>query len=339
MTLRQKVGQLLMVGTPASSTAPATLSSISRQHVGNVILTGRSYAGIARPAGVALTVQRRATLPATCGVRLLVATDQEGGLVQVLHGRGLSEMPTAIQQGRQRPSRLRSMAELWAEQLKRSGVNMNLAPVADTVPGPAFVSRNPPIGAFDREFGFRSRVVADRVRAFAQGMLRGGVVPTTKHFPGLGRVRANTDTSSGVRDYVTTRHDTHVSPFAVAIKAGVPVVMMSTAIYHRIDPRRPAAFSSRIISGILRGDLGFKGVVISDDLANARQVEEWPMGARAVKFIDAGGDIALAVNPSVAPAMYRALLSRAKHSPRFRGEVNAAALRVLKLKERHGLLR
>lgn len=338
MTLQQKVGQLFMVGTPATSASSGTLAAIRKRHVGNVMLTGRSYGGTATPARVAAQMQARATADATDRVRLLVSTDQEGGQVQVLHGTGLSEMPSALQQGRWRPSHLRENAGVWAHQLRQAGVNMNLAPVEDTVPSPQAAQNNPPIGAYDREFGYRVKVVANHGRAFALGMSDHGVVPTIKHFPGLGRVHANTDTSTGVTDYVTTRHDAYLGPFQVSIDAGVPVVMMSTAYYHRIDAKHPAAFSPFIIGTMLRGDLGFRGVVISDDLANARQVSPWAPGARAVKFLRAGGDLVLAVNPSTLPAMYSAVLDRAQRNAQFRAKVNASALRILKVKQARGLL-
>ena len=338
MTLGQKVGQLFMVGTPATTVDAGTRSAISRRHVGNVMLTGRSYDGTAAPARVARTLQARAPAAATDGVRLLVATDQEGGLVQVLNGPGFSDMPTALRQGRWSPARLRRRAGTWGEQLVRAGVNMNLAPVEDTVPGPRAAEDNPPIGAYDREFGYRPRVVARHGRAFALGMSHHGVVPTVKHFPGLGRVHANTDTSSGVTDYVTTRHDAYLRPFATSVEAGVPAVMVSLAYYHRIDPDTPAVFSKVVIGTILRGDLAFGGVVVSDDLGDARQVAHWPAGARAVRFVAAGGDLVLTVDPQTLPAMYDAVLHKARNDPAFRDLVVAAALRVLRLKQERGLL-
>jgi beta-N-acetylhexosaminidase len=338
MTLPQKVGQLFMVGTPATSADSATLSAITARHVGSVMLTGRSYGGTLVPARVTSAMQARATAAATDRVRLLVATDQEGGQVQVLHGRGLSEMPSALSQGRWGLRHLRDEAGVWARQLRHAGVNMDLGPVEDTVAGPLAARSNPPIGVYDREFGYTVKVVANHGRAFALGMSAHGVAPAIKHFPGLGRVHANTDTSSGVTDYVTTRHDAYLVPFATSVKAGVPVVMMSTAYYHRIDPRNPAAFSPVVIGQVLRGDLGFHGVVMSDDLANTRQVSRWSYGARAVRFIDAGGDLVLTVNPSALPAMYGSVLERARHDAPFRAKVNASALRVLEFKQQRGLL-
>ena len=227
MTLRQRIGQLFMVGTPATSASSATLDAITHQHVGNVMLTGRSYGGTATPGRVAAAAQARTTGAATRDVDLFVATDQEGGQVQVLHGRGLAEMPSALQQGRWSPDRLHREATRWAGQLRAAGVNMNLAPVVDTVPGARAAQDNPPIGAYDREFGYTTRVVGNHGRAFTRAMDASGVAPSIKHFPGLGRVHANTDTSTGVTDRVTTRHDAYLAPFQTSIDAGAPFVMMS----------------------------------------------------------------------------------------------------------------
>ena len=336
MTLPQRVGQLFMVGTPATSASPRTLAQIGRFHVGNVMLTGRSYGGTRIPARVAAAMQARATGPATGHVRLLVATDQEGGDVQVLHGGRMAEIPSALAQGRWSPRRLQTAAGAWARQLRAAGVNLNLAPVADTVPGPAAAAHNPPIGAFDREFGYTPRVVARHGVVFARAMSSHGVVPTVKHFPGLGRVHANTDVWSRVTDRATRRHDPYLEPFRRAVDAGVPVVMMSTAYYSRLDPKNPAAFSSYIIRTMLRGDLGFRQVVVSDDLGSARQVAHWSSGARAVRFLEAGGDLVLTVDPSTLPDMYAAVLHRARTDRHFREQVNRSALRVLDVKaDRH----
>jgi beta-N-acetylhexosaminidase len=338
MTEAQRIGQLFMVATPADSVDPATRTQIRRYHVGNVMLAGRSSGGTQPPARVAAELQARATGPATRRVRLLVATDQEGGAVQVLHGPGLSEMPSGLQQGRLRTARLRDDAATWARQLRRAGVNMNLAPVLDTVPSPAAAAQNPPIGQFDREYGFRPRRVARHGIAFARGMADRGVVASVKHFPGLGRVTANPDESSGVTDRVTRPDDAYLAPFGRAIAAGVPSVMMSTAYYSRLDARHPAAFSRFVVGTLLRRQLGFHGVVISDDLGNARQVARWRPGTRALKFLGAGGDLVLTVNPGTLPAMYRAVRTRAGDSARFQARIHRAVLRVLELKEQQGLL-
>jgi beta-N-acetylhexosaminidase len=335
MSLRQRVGQLFMVGTPATGANSATFRALSRRHVGNVMLTGRSYGGLRTTARV---ISRLQGARATDGVRLFVATDQEGGDVQVLHGPGFSEIPTALRQGQLSPARLRDRAAAWARQLRRVGVNLDLAPVVDTVPSRRAAAQNPPIGYYDREFGHTARRVGRHGVAFVRGMADGRVATSVKHFPGLGRVHANTDTASGVTDRVTTRHDRYLQPFAAAVGAGVPFVMVSTATYRRLDPRRPAAFSPYVIDTLLRGDLDFDGVVISDDLGSAEQVSAWRPGQRAVRFLRAGGDMVLTVDPSVLPAMYDAVLRRVKASRAFRAKVDHAVLRILMAKQRHHLL-
>ena len=237
------------------------------------------------------------------------------------------------------PGALRAQATQWGSELSAAGVNLDLAPVLDTVPSAAAAGRNPPIGGFEREFGYDPATVAAHGVAVMQGLAAARVATSVKHFPGLGRVAANTDTSSGVVDSVTTRHDPYLAPFAAAAKAGTPFVMMSTAVYTRIDPDNPAAFSPAVVQGMLRGDLGFHGVIVSDDLGNARQVASVPVPDRALRFLAAGGDLVLTLDNSETAAMVGAVIARAHADPRFRAQVDASALRVLLAKQHLGLLR
>ena len=333
MSLRQRVGQLLMVDCPTTGVAGATIDAITQAHVGSVILDGTSTAGLQATSNVTGQLQRLAP----SNVRLFISTDQEGGLVQRLQGQGFTRIVSALQQGTIAPRQLRGFARGWGDQLHAAGVNVNLAPVLDTVP--ANFGSNPPIGDLDREFGHTPAVVTAHGVAVLRGMLAAGVDPTVKHFPGLGRVRGNTDTTRGVTDSVTTRNDPYLAPFRAAVNAGTPFVMMSTAIYSRIDPGVPAAFSHTIVTGMLRGDLGFQGVVISDDLGGAAQVSGTTVGQRAVRFIAAGGDMVLTVDATQAGRMTAALIAKARANPAFKALVNAAALRVLRAKRARGLLR
>jgi beta-glucosidase-like glycosyl hydrolase len=115
--------------------------------------------------------------------------------------------------------------------------------------------------------------------------------------------------------------------------------MVSSAMYTRIDAANPAVFSTTVVDGMIRTDMGFRGAIVSDDLGTAKQVAAWSPGTRAVKFLSAGGDLVLTVNPSQAPAMASAIRSRMAASATFRSQVNAAALRVLTVKQRMGLLK
>lgn len=332
MSEAQRVGQLLMVDCPTTGVAAATTAAIQTYHVGSVILDGTTYQGVT--ATKAVTTRLQGLAPAS--VKLLISSDQEGGLVQRLRGPGFSTIPSALTQGTWYHGTLWSNAVTWAQQLHAAGVNVNLAPVVDTVP-PGDTD-NPPIGDLDREFGHYPTTVIPHGDAFVRGMAQGGVDATAKHFPGLGRVTGNTDTTSGVRDTVTGPNDPYLAPFQSAVQAHVPFVMMSTAIYTRIDSAHPAAFSSTIVTGILRQRFGFTGVVISDDLGAAKQVSGYSVGSRAVDFIRAGGDLVLTVDASQAGAMTAALLQAASASSSFRALVDASALRVLTAKSALGLL-
>ena len=337
MSEGQRVGQLFMVGTPATSVSSQAVTDIQSYHVGNIILTGRSSAGVSATAAVSAQLQAKADANATAGVPLFISTDQEGGQVQVLSGTGFSSIPEALSQGGYATSTLRADAKTWGSQLRAAGVNVDLAPVLDTVPSASAAKNNPPIGYYHREYGYDPTTVSDKGGAFAAGLADAGVDATVKHFPGLGRVNANTDTSSGVTDTVTTRTDAYLAPFANAVKAGAPFLMMSTAYYAKIDPNNPAAFSPTIVTGMVRGDLGFQGVIISDSLG-ATQVASFTPGDRAVNFLQAGGDMALTNDPSLLPAMYNAVLNKANSDSSFKAKVDASALRVLTAKQNRGLL-
>lgn len=333
MSEAERVGQLVMMDNPSTSVSQLTLHDIRTLHVGAVILDGNSYLSASAISNLT------ARLQAAAGpVKLFVSTDQEGGLVRRMRGPGFSAMPSALVQGAEPVSSLSSAAVGWAKQLSAAGINVDLAPVLDTVPSNS--PGNPPIGDLDREYGHDTATVASHGVAVAQALGDGGVDATIKHFPGLGRVTGNTDTTSGVTDTVTTATatDGYLQPFAAAINQGVPFVMMSTAIYSRIDPGVPAAFSSVIIGGLLRGQLGFQGIVISDDLGAAKQVSGYSVANRAVDFVNAGGDIVLTVDASKVATMVAALLQRANSDSTFKAKVDAAALLVLQEKQRLGLL-
>ncbi|WP_435221180.1 glycoside hydrolase family 3 N-terminal domain-containing protein [Streptomyces sp. Tue6028] len=337
LTVPQRVGQLFMGSVRPSAPDSTRIDLMRKYHVGSVFLAGRSSAGTTATNTLVQGLQAKADSAAGHRVGLLVATDQEGGQVQVLSGPGFSTIPSALTQGSWTTSKLRSEAAVWAEELKAAGVNLNLAPVADVVPE-SLGTANAPIGRYDREFGHTAATVAPHSDAFLAGSAQSGVMATLKHFPGLGSVRDNTDTTANVVDTVTTRDSSSITTFGSGIKAGAPFVMISSATYSKIDANNRAAFSSTVIQGLLRKTLGFKGVVVSDDLGNAVAVKAVPAGDRAVKFLSAGGDLVLTVEPNLIPAMTQAVQSRMTQSATFRGQVDASVHRILNAKQKAGLL-
>jgi beta-N-acetylhexosaminidase len=338
MTEQQQVGQLFMAGVPATGPVSSAISTdITTYHAGSVILTGRSSAGVIATQQLTSQLQGLATSAATDAVPLLIATDQEGGNVQVLSGPGFSMIPTALSQGSEPSQQLRENASAWGGQLAAAGVNLDLAPVLDTVPA-SLASTNQPIGIYQREYGYTPAAVTAAGTAFIQGMQQAGVSVAIKHFPGLGRASGNTDTTYGVTDTVTTYNDPYLQPYASAVYwQGVPVVMVSEAIYTQIDPGHQAVFSPTVLGGMLRGELGFHGVIMSDSM-EATAVSELTPAQQAVDFISAGGDLVLTTDPTVIPAMYNAVLAQAQADPAFAALVSQAALTILMAKQQTGLI-
>ena len=330
---RAMAGQLLVVGAPLGAAVGPSVDLVKRLPVGGVLLTGRSREGVAAVAARTKALQRAST--ARPG--LLVTADQEGGQVQTLTGPGFSTIPTATEQGGWSGQRLTDAAASWGKELKAAGVNLDLAPVSDVLSAQLGAS-DLAVGVSRRTFGTDPGVVASSVLAFAAGLSRSGVAAAVKHFPGLGRVRANTDDTANVRDTTTAVDSPWLDPFQRAITAGVPVVMISSAVYTKIDATQPAAFSRPVITDLLRTRLHFAGVVISDDLGKAVAVAVVPAADRAVRFVAAGGDLVLTVDPQVSAAMLDGLVARAGKDPAFAATMTAAARRVLDAKDALGLL-
>ncbi|MFI8003370.1 glycoside hydrolase family 3 N-terminal domain-containing protein [Streptomyces sp. NPDC086010] len=334
----QRVGQLFMGGVNAAKPDQKRIAVLRKYHVGAVFLAGRSKSGTKATKSLSDSLQAKADTAAGHRVGLLISTDQEGGQVQVLSGPGFSTIPSGLTQGTWSTSKLRSQAAAWAKQLKSAGVNLNLAPVADVVPA-SLGKNNAPIGRYDREYGHTAATVAPHSTAFAEGFAQAGVLATLKHFPGLGYVRGNTDTTANVVDSQTTRTSASIAPFRAGIKAGAPFVMISSATYSKIDPKHRAAFSPTVIQEMLRKTLGFTGVVISDDLGNAVAVKSVAPADRAVKFLSAGGDQVLTVEPNLVPAMAKAVQARMATDTAFRTKVDKSVHRILTAKHKAGVLR
>ena len=336
MTPRGRVGQLFLLGVPASG-VDRLASAIERLAPGGVFLTGRSTAGVAATAAATASVQRLGA-SASGGVGMFVATDQEGGQVQILSGPGFSPIPSARVQGSWEPAVLQAAATRWGQELRAAGVNVDLAPVADVL-SPALGTANAAIGRYDRAFGTDPQVVSDHVLAFSRGMRDAGVVSTVKHFPGLGGVRDNTDFSAGVIDQQTTATDPTLLPFTSASNAETPWLMVSSAVYAKIDPDRAATFSAAIITTLLQEKIGYRGLIVSDDLGRAEQVAALAPGQRAVRFLAAGGDIVVTADPATLEPMIDKVLSAATRNPQFAVRITDAQRRILEAKAHLGLLR
>ncbi|AXH94840.1 glycoside hydrolase family 3 protein [Ornithinimicrobium avium] len=323
----------LQVGSAPSSLAPV----VQDGHVGNILYLGGWTGSIQDIAAASATVQALATRDATGGIGLLVAADQEGGEVQQLRGPGFSTIPTALVQATLGAEELTREATVWGEQLVAAGINLNLAPVADVVPAELGTS-NGPVGRWGREYGHDPQTVAAGIVPFIHGMQQAGVATSVKHFPGIGRITGNPDfTTDGLVDDVLTADDPYLDAFSAGIEAGASTVMVSSALYPRIDPDHPAMFSPAIIDGLLRRQLGYDGVVISDDV-NAAAVRGLTGVRPATDLVAAGGDVVLTGDTASGARMVEQVADLARTDPAFAAKVDASLLRVLELKDSLGLL-
>ena len=316
-----------MVGVEGDLDA-AEERAITRYKLGSVVLLGTQNRGVRETAGLNARI---ADLDPDAGI--LVAADQEGGTVQRLTGSGFGRMPSASRQAGLSDAELREAARTWVSALARAGVPLNLAPVADVVPA-SKRRTNAPIGKLGRGYGTDPAVVSAKTAAVIAGLEDAGVAATVKHFPGLGAVVGNTDHTAGVVDRVTAADSASLEPFRAAVDGGVGAVMVSSATYTRIDPKNRAVFSRKVI-GLLR-EWGYDGVVISDDLGAAASLNSVPASQRAVRFLAAGGDLAINASPGLTAAMVDGVKKRAIKDAAFAQQLTTSAARVLALKETVG---
>jgi beta-N-acetylhexosaminidase len=338
MSEAQRIGQLFLLGLANDQLGPNEISAIRTHHLGSVWFVEQSTAGAAAIREVANAVQVLASAETTANIRFFVAANEEGGLIQSLSGPGFTTIPSALDQSMVDPAVLRTRAAQWGRELLAAGVNLNFAPVLDVVP-PGTDAQNQPIGALRRGYGHDPATVSAHALAFMRGMEDAGITTTGKHFPGLGRVKGNTDFTAAVVDDVTTADDAYVAPFRDAIAAGVPFVMVALATYQKIDSASLAVFSPIVIRQMLRGSLGFNGVAVSDDLGATIAVANIAPADRAINFLSAGGDMIISKTVAPANAMATAISSRASTDAAFKARVDEASMRVIRAKIAYGLVR
>jgi beta-N-acetylhexosaminidase len=292
------------------------LTRIRNGKMGGVVLLRNGWLTQGTAATVTAELQRAAC---TRGEPLLIAVDQEGGIVRRLPWAPPTEAPAYMSS----PSVARDQASETATALKSVGIDVDFAPVVDT---PASVHNFLGSRAFSRSPAWNAKLA----RAFVTGLQTGGIAGTSKHFPGLGLAGGNTDHGRIVIGSAAWKLRQGLLPFKSAVAAGVKLVMISTAIYPRLDAsQKPAAFSSAIINGLLRKQLGFKGVTVTDSLT-APAADRIPH--TATRAMLAGSDLLIFGAESASERGYATLVQDAPSSPRLQARLTQAAARIRALK-------
>jgi len=307
-----------IVGALAGPPSPSFLARVRDGLVGGVILTGRWSS----QAEMSATTARLQAAACVAGAPLLVGVDQEGGRVRRLPWAAPADPPGALG-ALSDPDRVRREAAAAADGLRLAGVDVDFAPVADVVSIPSsFLGSR----AFSRDPAVAARLSS----AFVQGLQSAGIAATAKHFPGLGAASANTDDKAVVVRAGAATLTRGLAPFRSAIASGTRLVMVSSASYPALDATAsPAVFSRPIVSGLLRGKLGFRGVVVTDALDAPAAAATPHAPARA---IGAGVDLLLYTGERASEAGYASLLADASAGSTLRRQLTAAAARIDALK-------
>ncbi len=255
--LHRSVGQVFMVGIPGPTLDADTRAFLDEYTPGGIVLFKRNVQSATQ---VRRLVAQLHALGA--GVAPIVAIDHEGGRVDRLRLRPFTHFPpAAMVASTKSPRVVRSVAEAMGRELSAIGIDLDFAPVLDVWANP----RNAVIG--DRAYGTSAAQVVRMGLAAIEGLVRGGVLPCGKHFPGHGRTLGD---SHKVLPRVTasraTLTKTELAPFARAIRAGIPALMSAHVVYPALDAKRPATLSPAILTTLLRTRLKFGGVLFSDDL-------------------------------------------------------------------------
>jgi beta-N-acetylhexosaminidase len=341
MTLEEKIGQLFLVFFHGPALSPALSEMIVDYHIGGIVLF--SIAGnIENPAQVAQMINhaQAEAVAHGAGIPLFVSVDQEGGPVVRLTD-GVTHFPSQMAVGATASEELaRRMAQVTAQELAALGINMNLAPVLDVNNN----ANNPVIGL--RSFGSSPELVTRLGVAMLDAYREAGVIATVKHFPGHGDTTVDSHFGLPIIPHARERLDmVELAPFRAAVQQGAPAVMTAHVLFPAIDPDpdRPATLSPLVLQGLLRQEMGFEGVIITDSLGMGAlkqlvgTVEAAQLALRAGADIVAfGADIGATVDEQ--KAAYQRILSLVQAGEISEEAIDASVRRILRLKAEYHLL-
>lgn len=321
LTLEQQVGQVVVGGFDGRRAPRFVRSALARDRMAGVILFAANVGSpgeLRRLTASLRTASRRSAL---------VSVDQEGGLVRRIPFAG--PRPGQPRQGS--PARVRRIARAGAADLRRLGVNVDYAPVADVPTGPG-------ADIYERAFRGSPADVGRKVAAAVRGYGDRRVAATAKHFPGLGAAPRNTDDASVViRRSAAALDRVDLAPFRAAVAAGTPLVMAAHARYPALDRTHLASQSRAILDRLLRGRMGYRGVVVTDALEAQAVLRRLPVERAAERSLAAGADLLLLTRPASYGRAVARLRARARSSPALRARLRTSVARVLELKRSLGL--
>lgn len=330
MTLEEKIGQLLIVGMEGKTYGDELDSLIRQYHVGGIILLGKN---ISYPAGMLKLLNESKKANADYEIPLFISVDEEGGRVSRLPS-SMKKLPAAEFFGRTGDETVAYETGAYlADLLHAFGYNMNYAPVLDVHSNP----KNPVIG--DRSFSPDPDKVADIGMAVMRGMTDNGVISVVKHFPGHGDTHVDSHLSLPVIEKtIEELHETELIPFQRAIEERADAIMVAHIMFPELDDVYPSSLSKKIITDLLREEMDFEGVVITDDMTMGAIVNDYTVPEASVQSFIAGSDLLLiAGDYENQVGTIDALMAAVKNGTITEERIDESVKRILQLKERYKL--
>ncbi|WP_416141572.1 beta-N-acetylhexosaminidase [Lysinibacillus capsici] len=331
MTLDEKIGQMMFAGVSGTTLQQETISLIQKAKVGGLILYGNN---LETPQQTVTLMNDLMAANSNNQLPLFLGTDQEGGKVVRLPG-ALKNFPTNRKIGDINQSKFSfEVGQLLGEQLKAFGFNLDFAPVLDVNSNP----NNPIIG--DRSFSNDPAIVSKLGIQTMKGLESEQVIPVVKHFPGHGDTSVDSHLElPKVTKSLNDLNQLELVPFKEAINNGADVVMVAHILLPKIDPQYPSSMSKEIITGTLRKQLGFDGVVMTDDMTMKAITNHYAIGQAAVDSIKAGSDIILIAHEYAnITAAIEAVKVAVSNGEITEERINESVQRILKLKEKYQLV-
>lgn len=328
MMLDEKLGQLLLIGVQGPQLDSVAKTLIQDKHVGGIILFKRNFESVSQSLDLINDLKQANT---NADTPLFISADEEGGRVTRLP-KALVKTPSNRKIGHVENGKYAyDVGELIGRKMSAFGLNMDFAPVLDVDSNP----NNPVIG--DRSYGADVQLVSKAGIQQANGMMSQHVIPVVKHFPGHGDTSVDSHIDLPVIKHNKERlQKVELPPFKQAIDGGVKAVMVGHLIVEAYDPKIPASFSKKIIQDLLRDELQFDGVVITDDLVMGAVGKNYAIGEAAVRSIQAGGDILL-VGHNYTPVneILTALQKAIDEGTLTEKRINESVERILLLKQQY----
>ncbi|BBI34846.1 beta-N-acetylhexosaminidase [Cohnella abietis] len=328
LSLKEKIGQLFMCGYNELEPSKDILNLINDYSIGGIIYFRRNVRDAAQVKKLSAKLQQASTHP------MFIAIDQEGGMVVRLE-EGVTVMPGAMAQGAANNSELTYEAAKWSgAELRDIGINMNFAPCLDVNNNP----QNPVIGV--RSYGEDPKRVAKLGLAAINGYREGGIVAVAKHFPGHGDTAVDSHHELPLVPHDIDRlNEVELFPFRRAIEQGVDAIMTAHVVFPAFEPDDiPATLSEKILTGLLRKQLGFNGVIVTDCLEMNAIAETIGVARGAVEAIKAGADLILISHRLTRQtAALEAVMEAVMTGEILESRIDEAARRIWGLKQKQGL--